>query len=112
MYRRPFYFMMPDKKEFYRSVCGTILSLMVLMIVLSYGSYKIKDLVEFKDYRLLESRVDNYFEDSANFTTNEGFHVAAGIVNTDDEYAVDNIEDPEIGTVKMYIKTWNIHDET
>ena len=103
--------MMPDKKEFYRSICGTILSLMVLLVVLSYGSYKIKDLVEFKDYRLLESKVDNYFEDSANFTTNEGFHVAAGIVDTGSDTG-SIIEDPEIGTVKMYIKTWNIHDET
>ena len=101
--------MMPDKKEFYRSICGTILSLMVILVVLSYGSYKIKDLVEFKDYRLLETRVDNYFEDSANFTTNEGFHIAAGIVNTNVENTNKQIEDPEIGEVKMYIKHWNIH---
>ena len=37
----------------------------------------------------------------------DGFHVAAAIIDPSSDQAA---EDPEVGTLKMYIKFWEIND--
>ena len=36
----------------------------------------------------------------------EGFHVAAGIIDLNNPY----VEDPQIGKLKMFIKSWDYDD--
>ena len=45
MYRRPFYFLMPGRTEYYRSVLGTIFSFITVLTIMISGSFKFVDLV-------------------------------------------------------------------
>ena len=46
MYRQPFLFLMPDHEPSYRSCVGTVLSILTLILVTSYSTYKFIDLIE------------------------------------------------------------------
>ena len=46
---------------------------------------------------------------NATLTGFDGFYVAAAITGYDGD--PNPIEDPTIGTLKMYLKTWNVYDE-
>ena len=65
----------------------------------------------FNDYKLHDQVQENYFDYNDTFTTNDGFNIAAGIVQIDSESTGPSIEDPEIGTLKMYRKTWDFTNE-
>ena len=41
----------------------------------------------------------------------EGFNIAAGIVSFDGGTS-GTVVDPEIGSLQMYMKSWNVFDET
>ena len=45
IFKRPFYFLMPDKTEYYRSVLGTIFSFVTILIIMVNGSFKFADMV-------------------------------------------------------------------
>ena len=53
LYEKPFNFLMPDHRERYRSLLGSLLSVLTFALVLSYAGYKIVDLIEFNDYKLM-----------------------------------------------------------
>lgn len=76
---------------------------------MSYATYRVGDLVN--DYRLLDQVQENYFDHNDEFTTDHGFNIAAGIVQIDTVSTGLSIEDPEIGTLKMYRKTWDFINE-
>ena len=42
-------------------------------------------------------------------TIENGFYIAAAITRYDND--PNPIEDPDIGTLKVYTKTWNVYDE-
>ena len=54
---------------------------------------------------------EDYFDYNDEFTTDHGFNIAAGIVQIDTVSTGPSIEDPEIGTLKMYSKTWDFISE-
>ena len=95
--------MMPNQNDYYRSYLGTFMSLLTIIIIISYASFKFRDLLQFSDYQLLEIIQENYFTDQDTFSTDDGFHVAAGIIDLNNPY----VEDPEIGIPKMFIKYWD-----
>ena len=64
LYKRPFYFLMPDRTEYYRNYLGTCMSLLTIFIVIIYGIIKFRDLLEYKDYKIYEIKEENYFKDS------------------------------------------------
>ena len=50
-------------------------------------------------------------KNSNNEATNDGFHIAAGFVNLENnDPSAGLIEDPEVGTVKFFFKSWDIYD--
>ena len=51
---------------------------------------------------------DDFYQNSDQFTSNEGFQVAAALIEYKEDQST-NIEDPEIGTLKMYLKSWGVH---
>ena len=53
----------------------------------------------------MHARQENHFKTFPGFSTEDGFNVAAAITAYDGKSDV--IEDPEIGTIKFYIKYWN-----
>ena len=105
IFKRPFYFLMPDEKEYYSTYLGTMFSILSILILLSYSGYKLRDLFIYNNYRLYEQNELHYFNDADAFTTADGFHVAAGLISDDG-----SLEDPEIGTLKFYIKSWDVFD--
>ena len=53
---------------------------------------------------------EGYFSEKEPFTQSDGFNIAAGIVSLDSgdiTSVTPSIENPEIGTLKMYRKTWD-----
>ena len=102
MYRQNFQFLMPDHEATYRSCIGTVLSILTLILVFSYSTYKFIDLIELNDYKIQEEKREKYYEHNVPFTQEQGFQVAACVTSYDGNS--ESIEDPEIGTVKMYIK--------
>ena len=78
--------------------------------MLSYASYKFIDLLELNDYKLQEAVQENFFLPNVTLSQNDGFQVAAAITSYDGSSEI--IEDPSIGTIKMYIKGWGVQDET
>ena len=95
---------MPDHESTYRSVFGTVLSILTLILVVTYSTYKFIDLIELNDYKIQEEKREKYYQYDMPLAQDQGFQVAAAITSYDG--SSENIEDPEIGTIKMYIKYW------
>ena len=98
---------MPSRTEYYRNYLGMTLSLLTFIMLIAYGSFKLRDLIQFTDYNLYQIVQESYYSDQDEFTSNDGFHVAAGIVNFNEQY----VEDPEIGTLKIILKSWDYEDK-
>ena len=64
----------------------------------------------YNDYNLFIVRELNYYKDSDAFTTDDGLHIAAGVISFEDDPSVGTKEDPEIGTLKFYLKAWDFND--
>ena len=100
---------MPDHEPRYRSLAGSCFSLFTIILVISYAAYKLIDLLELNDYKLQEAVQENFFTAEVPLTPQDhGFMVAAAITAYDGSSEV--IEDPEIGTLKMYIKYWGNYE--
>ena len=97
--------MMPDHRDRYRTMLGSFLTVLTFILCLSYGSYKITDLLDYKDFTLFRFEKENYYEMRDTLTSKNGLMIAAGISGYDN--VQDNIEDPEIGTIKLMKKTWD-----
>lgn len=100
---------MPDHEPMYRSIAGSCFSMFTVVLVLAYAAYKFIDLLELNDYKLQEAVQENFFAAEVPLTLQEGFQVAAAVTAYDG--SPDVIEDPEIGTLKMYIKYWGEFEE-
>ena len=54
-YRTPFRLLLPGNTDQYRTVLGTIFTVLTLSLVLSYATYKLQDLLDLSsDYKLME----------------------------------------------------------
>ena len=62
MYRSPFHFLVPDGREYYRSFLGTVLSLLTLLVLCTYLSYRVMVLVIKDEYTIMEYTEENHFE--------------------------------------------------
>ena len=54
IYKRPFYFLMPDRSEYERNYFGTFLGILTILIISSYGTFKFRDLINSNDFKLSE----------------------------------------------------------
>ena len=56
-YRTPFRLLLPGNTDQYRTVLGTVFTILTLSLVLSYATYKLQDLLDLSsDYKLMEER--------------------------------------------------------
>ena len=108
LYRRPFMFNLPDNSSMYRSLLGSVLSVITLCILLSYAIYKLVKLDSHTEYQINEVHRDQYYDTSFTFSQADGFQVAAAITDFDGNQ--EETEDPEIGEVKFYLKQWGLND--
>ena len=78
---------------------------MTLILVLAYGGYKLTDLMDYNDYKLMKVEQENFYDMRDSFGSPDGFLLAAGV--TDYSSSKEPVEDPEIGTIKLIKKTWD-----
>lgn len=52
LYRRPFMFLLPDKMPMYRSLLGSVLSILTVVAIISYATYKLIQLEGLEDYKI------------------------------------------------------------
>lgn len=52
LYREPFNLVLPDGKTQYRTLLGSILSIITIVVVMSYGSIKMASMVNYSDYKV------------------------------------------------------------
>ena len=102
IYKTSFNFLLPNKKQDYKSFLGVCLSIMTFIILLSYGSYKMGDLIGFENYKLQIQIQENYFPANETFGEDQGLIYAAAMTDYGGEIA----EDPTIATLKFYYKTF------
>ena len=108
LYEKPFNFLMPDHRDRYRTILGSFLSLITFVLVMGYAGYKFGNLLDYKDYKLMKFEQENFYPMREPFGTKHGFMLAAGVSEYNGE--TEPIEDEEIGTVKLYKKTWDSED--
>ena len=60
--------MMPDHRDRYRTILGAFLSILTFTLILAYGAYKMSDLIEYKDFKLLKFEKENFYDMRAPFT--------------------------------------------
>ena len=101
---QPFHFLMPDKKEFYRSFLGSFLTFVTVFIVITFGSLRISELSSSLSYDVNENYHPHAFKPMDPFGTKNGFAVAIGITDYDAIALESYKEDPEIGTLNFYLK--------
>ena len=102
VYRQSFNFLLPDDKPYYNSLVGSIMSLFTVIVLLSYGIFKIIKMNQGEDYKINQVTHVFYYESGYGFKSEDGFQVAAGVTSYDGD--PNPIEDPEIGEVKFYLK--------
>ena len=107
LYNKPFYFLLPSGDPKHRTVCGAFVSILIIIVILSYASYKFLDMYNYGDYKLYTSLEENYFTELDALKSSDGFSLAAGVVDLNTLANEPSIEDPEIGTIKIYRKFWD-----
>ena len=82
---------------------GAILSVVTIVLLLSYGVYKSISLAGLS-YEIMLTTLDYEYSYTESLTQANGFHIAAGISAYDGNDFP--IEDEEIGEVVIYAKSW------
>ena len=100
--------MLPDGTDQYRSFLGAMLSILTLITLLGYASFKFESLVSFSDYIVQVSDHENFYDANTKFGIDNDFSIAAGLVDYDGKSH--KIEDESIATVKFYRKAYNSSD--
>ena len=97
--------MLPDNNDRYKTQLGACLSVLTIIVMLSFASYKMSVLLTQSDYKVLERSEADYFESTDEFGVAQHFQVAAGLTTFDNTSEV--LDDPAYGTLKFYSVSWN-----
>lgn len=60
--------MMPDHRDRYRTILGSLLSILTFTLIIGYGTYKITDLIDYKEFKLLKFEKENFYDMREPFT--------------------------------------------
>ena len=99
-----FMFKLPDRRENYRTTVGSAFTILMLVTLLIYGSFKLIILYELSDYSITIAVQEYFFDLTQPFTDKDGFAIAATITAYDGSPEV--IEDEEYATLEFYLKYW------
>ena len=102
LYRTSFNFLLPENQMEYRSFLGACLTIMTLLLLISFSGYKMIDLLGYDNYKLQVSTQSDFFPTEETFGEANGLQYAAILTN----YSGDIVEDPTIATLKFYYKSW------
>ena len=81
LYNRPFSFLLPNGAERHRTFCGAFISILIILVILSYASYKFLDMYNYGDYKLYSSLQENFFTEEDALKSSDGFYLAAGVID-------------------------------
>ena len=102
-----FQFKLPDGKDKYSTVRGCIATCILTLMFIFYGTLQAMKLFTFGDTDIMESSRDTFFSDEFIFSQNMWFAFAITAYDSNPE----SIEDPSIGTVNAYYKTWGLGED-
>ena len=73
IYNKPFAFLMPNGDYKHRTCCGAFASFLIILVILSYASYKFLDMINYGDYKLYSSLQENFFSEEDPLKSSDGF---------------------------------------
>lgn len=97
IYRMPFRLLLPDENGMYRTFLGTVLSILTLVMIITFGGFKTSQLVGMLDYKVQTHEMLEYFEATDKFGYQDGFSIAAGIFGLSYDGIEFNTDDPTVG---------------
>ena len=106
--RHFFQFKLPDGQIKFRTLAGGLVTIALTILVLSYAMSEFIVVWNRTNYNIIEKSDENALSyQTHSFGKDEGFAIAAAVVNDHDE----SIYDPEIGQLKFLIKSWESSTE-
>ena len=94
---------MPGSKPVIKSVPGALCSILLYGTLLAYAGYRLGQLVFRNNYNVLTEIQNDFFTEDFAVGPSDGFNIAATVTTYGD---FSDIEDPSIGTVEFYEKSW------
>ena len=115
LYRQPLLMLLPDGKNEYRTFTGAMLSILTIMVVLTYASFKFNAMIMREEFNLRSMDLASDFLETERFDESHGFIVAAGVIayQTLSTSSYQNWRDsrieipPEIGAFNFYFKVFD-----
>ena len=88
---------------------GALCSIMSLVILLTYASYKISILQSKKSIDVLQAVKEDHFNDLDKFTAKQGFNIAATVINPF-VYSTQKPLDPSYGRIRFSYTQWSVNN--
>ena len=107
LFAEEFRFHLPDGRSKKPTVSGCMLTSCLFTLLVFYGLMQAMQLFQYDETDIMMSSRDSFF--TADHVVNEGLMFAFGMTGFDD--ITESIEDPTIGQLKPYYKSWGILDE-
>ena len=98
-----FQFYLPDGRTQFKTCAGGVFGIILGLLLLTYASSQFEVFWNRESYSILQKQYRNSLEELDKFNKSKRFAVAAAFSGTG-EFQVP--EDPEIGGIKFYIKSW------
>lgn len=82
LYGRPFMFMLPNHEQRYKSIVGSLCTILVLFVVFVYAVYKVQLLSDKDESRVQRTLEENYFDYQKFVSSHHGeFNVAFALAS-------------------------------
>ena len=75
--------LIPGGEETYRSFLGSFVSVITILIILTYGTFNFLKMVDREDYNVVRTLQESYFPQDETFGLNDGFYVGAAVTSYD-----------------------------
>ena len=102
-------FKLPGNKKKFKTTLGVVITIIIAIILLYYGTIRLLKLIYRKDSEVSEVYQDSYFSADDVFTSEDGLQFAFGITSFDAN--TESIEDPAYGYLTASYVTWGLTGE-
>lgn len=106
VFAEKFEFRLPEGKETFYTVKGCLSTVILLMALVFYGTIRFVKLQTYDDTDIMVSSWDSFYKPSYVHTDNLMFAFGLTVYDSNPE----PVEDPSIGVLKPYYKSWGIKD--
>ena len=106
--RHYFQFYLPDGRTRFQTRAGGIISIILGILILTYASSEFAIFWMRDSYIITEKFLRNSLKDLDHFNKTNRFSIAASFIDNGNQKIPD---DPEVGQLKFFIKSWKENDE-